>query len=187
MLGLALVATAPEPDEQPGIEWLENPRSLESFRLESVVGEFSNQSLAGRWTIVLFGFLRCPDVCPTSLSELAGLAERLVEEPVGQDFAFVFVSVDPERDSVAELGQYVRHFNSAILGVTGKPGPLAQLADDLGIHFKVTTEDGDYSVAHSVTFSIIDPAGVFRGRFRPGFEVSKLIRNFVAELKEVSA
>lgn len=186
-MGITLALITPEhlkqkTIEQQAIEWLDNPRSLANFSLESEVGEFNKQSLMGHWTIVLFGFLHCPDICPTSLSQLATLAARLAEKPIGSNIAFVFVSVDPKRDSIVEIGRYVRYFNSSILGVTGREEQLTQFARGLGIQFKVSPDDEDYTVAHSITFSIIDPKGAFRGRFSPGFDVSSLVKNFTSTL-----
>jgi protein SCO1/2 len=185
-LGITLAFISPEPDERQTIEWLETPRSVGSFSLETEPGEFDNQSLVGHWTIVLFGFLHCPDVCPTSLSQLATLARSLDGKSLGQDVVFVFVSVDPGRDSVAEVSQYARYFDSSIRGVTGSAEQLAQFAGDLGIQFEVSADNHDYTVAHSITFSIIDPEGVFRGRFRPGFDASDLVRSLTSKLEEAS-
>ena len=181
-LGVALIIFTPEPPEQQPIEWLDNPRSVGRFNLETEAGEFNNQSLMGRWTIVVFGFLHCPDICPTSLSQMEKLADSLAEKSIDKKVTFVFVSVDPRRDSLTEISQYVRHFNSSILGVTGKEDQLSQFASDLGIRFKVSPRDENYRVAHSINFSIIDPKGVFRGRFSPGFDVLNLVRNFTSKL-----
>ena len=160
-MGLALTSLAPKPVRTDTIEWLDNPRELPSFQLESARGDFTNRSLEGRWTILSFGFMNCPDVCPTSLSELSALA-NLAD--------VIFVGVDPKRDSVDELDRYVRNFDTTFQGVTGTEQELRRLADALGIQFKVTGEAEDSAVAHSMTFSIVDPEGLFRGRFRPGFD-----------------
>ena len=183
-LGITLALVTPEPLEPQTIEWLDNPRSLGSFSLETREGEFDNQSLKGHWSIVLFGFLHCPDICPTSLSQLATLDDSLAEESIDQEVNFVFVSVDPGRDSLVEVSQYVRHFDSSIRGVTGKEEQLTQFANGLGVQFKVSPDSDDYKVAHSITFSIIDPEGVFRGRFRPGFDVPNLVGSLTSKLSE---
>lgn len=186
MLGVVIAINAPEPDVQQTIEWLDNPRSLENFSLEDDAVRFDNQSLKGQWTIVSFGFLNCPDICPTSLSQLAKLADRLAQKPMSEELAYVFVSVDPGRDSVTEIAQYVRHFDSSFRGVTGREEQLAALASNLGIQFKVTQNNNDYTVGHSITYSIIDPEGVFRGRFRPGFDLPDLVRGLTSKLVEAS-
>ncbi|NAX45393.1 hypothetical protein CAG70_00010 [Photobacterium halotolerans] len=180
---VALKLNAQQPKTQQAIEWLDNPRSLASFSLESEAGEFTNQSLMGHWTIVLFGFLHCPDICPTSLAQLSRLSAALTENSGKHDVTFVFVSVDPGRDSVAELSQYLQYFDTSILGVTGNEVQLKRFANSLGVRFEVSANKEDYSVAHSIKFSIIDPAGLFRGRFSPEFDTSGLARDLIANLE----
>lgn len=180
---VALKLNAQQPKTQQAIEWLDNPRSLANFSLESEAGEFTNQSLMGHWTIVLFGFLHCPDICPTSLAQLSRLSAALTENSGKHDVTFVFVSVDPGRDSVAELSQYLQYFDTSILGVTGNEVQLTRFANSLGVRFEVSANKEDYSVAHSIKFSIIDPAGLFRGRFSPEFDTSGLARDLIANLE----
>lgn len=175
-LGAVLAFVVPRPAVPQAIEWLSTPRSLAAFRLESDQGAFTHQSLVGRWTIVLFGFLHCPDICPTGLTQMATLAARLAELGDGAEIAFVFVSVDPQRDSVAGVGQFVRHFDASFLGVTGSEAQLARFGKSLGIQFAVSPEPGRYTVAHSLTFAIVNPQGQFAGRFRPGFAADHLAR-----------
>jgi len=185
-LGITLSLVAPDAAQQKTIdlqtiEWLDNPRRTASFKLETVTGDFDNQSLLGHWSIVLFGFLHCPDICPTSLAQLATLAGAINDHPAGRpngnEVNFVFVSVDPGRDSVAEVDEYAQHFDSTIRGVTGAEEQLKKFAKSLGVQFKVSPTEGNYDVAHSVTFSIIDSDGVLQGRFRPGFDVANLVRD----------
>ena len=179
-LGISSTINSPKSHALQPIEWLENPRGLRDFELVTETGVFDKESLLGRWTIVSFGFLNCPDICPTSLSELAALAASLAAEDLDKEVSFVFVSVDPYRDSAMEINNYVRCFSSSILGATGTQGQLEQFSRDLGIQYKVSRDSKNYSVAHSMTFSIIDPAGVFRGRFRPGFDEAMILRSFAA-------
>lgn len=157
-------------DVQP-IEWLKTSRSLPDFKLRTEGGVFDRRSLDGRWSVVLFGFLHCPDACPTGLQQMAKLAAKLSATTGGGDVAFIFVSVDPRRDSAAELAQFVRHFESSIVGVTGSEDQLGILSSSLGVTFKASSVQGNYTVSHSTWFSIIGPDGTFRGRFRAGNNV----------------
>lgn len=186
-LGVVLAFNAPVPHERPAIEWLESPRLLSDFELQTDGGEFTNRSLEGRWTVVLFGFLHCPDVCPISLSQLAELARNLRASPGSQDVAYIFVSVDPGRDSIAEVSEYARYFDPSIRGVVGSEAQLKTFARDLGIQFKVSADDDDYDVAHSITFSIIDPTGQMLGRFRPGCAMPDLMREFALKISSSQA
>mgnify|MGYP000146652258 CR=1 FL=1 len=180
-LGATLSHVATKNEAQQAIEWLDTPRSMEIFSLQTEAGVFNNHSLEGRWTLVVFGFLHCPEICPTSLSQLATLADSLAVENLDTEVSFVFVTVDPERDSLTDVSQYVRHFHSSIRGVSGEAQQLSQLAQGLGIQFMVSPDENSYSVSHSVTFSIIDAEGVFRGRFRPGFDVPNLVKNLTSK------
>ncbi|XOV84188.1 MAG: SCO family protein [bacterium] len=183
-LGTALAALSPAPTSSRPIEWLDSPRALGPFSLQADGGRLDNQTLKGRWHIVAFGFLNCVDVCPTNLAQLAELAEGLAQQSGDHNISFVFVSVDPGRDTVTAITQYVQHFSPAIRGATGTADQLVQFTTDLGIQLRVATEPDEYSVAHSSTFSIIDPEGVFRGRFRPGVDAAQLLRNLTTRLRE---
>ena len=190
-LGLTAVLLAPElvpePEHAQSIEWLNTPRTLSSFDLRTPsdslgIRALNKRSLEGHWSIVVFGYTRCPDVCPTSLAELAILAERL--NPSEVDIEYLFVSVDPQRDSVAVVDQYARYFHSKIRGLTGSSEQLERLTDALRIRVKVDPNSDEYSVAHSSTFSIIGPDANLRGRFRPGFNAEEVTRSFTSFLQQ---
>ncbi len=180
-VGLALAYLSPEPQKRPAIEWLETPRAVAAFSLSDENGLFDERSLKGQWTIVVFGFLHCPDICPTSLAELSRLADLIDDSRVAPELQYVFVSVDPDRDARAELSRYVSAFHQDIRGVTGKVSELRQLTQPLGIQFGIAKTLGHYSVAHSATFSIIDPQGFFRGRFRPGFDQPRVAQELMRQ------
>ncbi|MEM9621659.1 MAG: SCO family protein [Pseudomonadota bacterium] len=164
------------------LEWLDNPRPGQAFSLTTVDGRFDNQALLGQWTVVVFGFLQCPDICPTNLAQLAALEAQMAAEAPSAKLNYVFVSVDPGRDRVTDVHRYAQHFSPAIRGVTGSPTQLTRLARNLGVRYEAV-EGERYTVAHSVTFSIIGPAGALRGRFRPGFDVADLAWRIVARVK----
>lgn len=181
-LGGGLAYFAPVSGNTSEIEWLDRSRSLDDFYLDSAAGSFSNESLAGVWSILAFGFLHCPDVCPTGLSQLAGLSADL-ESSERPQVRFVFVSVDPGRDSIDETNRYAQSFSASFQGVTGDHQQIERLTQSLGIRYKVIPEGGDYSVAHSTTFSIIGPDGSFQGRFRPGFNSEVLAKALNRKMK----
>lgn len=168
VLGLVVAWRLPAAPLRTGLEWLERPRPVPVFALQTDSGAWTRESLKGHWTLVLFGYTRCPDVCPTSLAQLAVLAAAAPRQSV----RYAFVSVDPEHDDPARLGRYARAFSPDFLGATGEPAMLARLAGALGVRFAV---DGS-AVGHSVTVSLIDPAGRMRARLRPGFDVDTVAR-----------
>ena len=90
---------------------------------------FGPDRLKGRWSFLFFGFTHCPDVCPTTLSVLAKVSRELEPDNGRGDGAqFVFVSVDPARDTPARLGEYVAYFDPDFLGVSGPDSALQPLA-----------------------------------------------------------
>lgn len=179
-IGFALAFLNEQPQSQPAIEWLDTPREISSFQLEHEEGVFNQESLKGQWTIVLFGFLNCPDICPTSLSELAKISTHLRSSSVNKKVNYVFVSVDPGRDNLSDMARYLQFFDSSIQGVTGSDAQLENFASSLGARFKVSPNKENYTVAHSVTFSIIDPNGALSGRFRSGFELNRFVKDFLS-------
>lgn len=182
-LGAILAFVAPRPIAPQAIEWLEAPRTVPGFRLESEQGAFANSALSGRWSLVLFGFMHCADICPAGLGQMARLAGGLPDRVGEAEIAYVFVSVDPGRDTPSDMGRFIRHFDPAFLGVTGDEAQLTTLARALGVRFKVSADPDDYRVAHSTGFSIIDPAGHFRGRFRADADMRSVARELTARFE----
>ncbi|MCV6604787.1 MAG: SCO family protein, partial [Porticoccaceae bacterium] len=111
----------------------EKPRIFGDVALTDHNGEpFDNERLKGKWSILLFGFTFCPDICPTALAQLNKMVEPLSEEERA-DLQIVMVSVDPERDTEAVLKQYVPYFNESFTGVTGNPHFIRKLAAELNV------------------------------------------------------
>ena len=116
---------------------------------------FSEKNLAGKPFAIYFGYTRCPDVCPTSLASLARLHRQLGTD--GEKFAIVFVSVDPEHDKPAAIGDYVKLFGAPIIGVTGNDAQLKAIERSYGIYVnKVPQSGGDYLVDHSAAILLMD-------------------------------
>ncbi len=150
------------------VEWLDNSRVIESFTLSTADGAFTEQHLRGQWHLLLFGYTHCPDICPTSLSEIDALVRKM---PVDKRISVVFVSVDAQRDSPAQLARYLRFFNADFVGATGTPQALTPLTDSLGIRFVISGSQEQPEIAHSLTISLVDPSGRLTGRLRPGFNI----------------
>ena len=177
-MGMLAGSLLPQPQSPAGIEWLAEARAVPAFELASAQGRFTQEQFQGRWTFIVFGYMQCPDICPTSLASLAGLSGMLGAAPP----QFVFVSVDPQRDSTTELAEYVAYFDPGFVGATGEADQLLELSRGLGIQFKLAAGESDYLVAHSIIISIIDPAGNLRARLRPGFDVAATAADFSSRL-----
>jgi protein SCO1/2 len=159
-------------------------RPLADFQLQQSDGSpFGNAQLQGRWSVLFFGFRNCPDVCPATLAQLAPVQRQLSAAlPASAVPQFVFVSVDPSRDSGAALTEYVSYFNPALLAVTSAEPGLRRFAEQLGAQYVLQEADseGRYNVDHSADLFLIGPDGMRRGIIRPPFDVAGLIKDFEA-------
>ncbi|QIL90660.1 redoxin domain-containing protein [Microbulbifer sp. SH-1] len=154
---------------------LERPRILDEFELLADTGEqFTTKQLAGRWTLVFFGFTHCPDVCPATLSTLNSFYLTL-DEDTRKDTDILLVSVDPQRDRPQQLHDYVRYFNPEFAGVTGEFLNLKRFANQLNVPFnKVPLEDGNYTVDHGSQVVLINPRGHYHAFFKAPLDPAKM-------------
>ena len=116
---------------------------------------------------VFFGFTHCPDVCPTTLMEAAGWIGAL--GPDAEKLRFVFVTVDPERDTPAVMKDYLSAFSDRIIGVTGEPEKVHAMVKDYKVYSrKVPLEGGDYSMDHTASVLLLDQNGALVGTIATG-------------------
>ena len=181
--GVAIVYLAPEPaysDEELrafGYVAYPQPRAIPGFDLaDASGGRFGPERLRGRFSLLFFGYANCPDICPITMSILAGAEQRLLAagEP---GFQGVLVSVDPERDSAAALAQYVAAFSERFVGVTGPVPRIAAFAKSLHAGFtKAPVADSalGYLMDHSSHVTVIDPDGRHVGFIRSPLDAQKI-------------
>ena len=113
-------------------------------------------------TVMFFGFTHCPDVCPTTLFELAGLIEKL--GPQADKLNYAFVSVDPERDTPQVLHDYIASFDSRIVGLTGSESQMEKMAKEYRVYYqKVPTDAGSYTMDHTATVYLMGPDNKLAG------------------------
>ena len=122
----------------------------------------SLKDFAGKVVVVFFGFTQCPDVCPTSMQELAEVKRSLGAD--GDRLQGIFVTVDPERDTAEVLKAYMGNFDPSFLALRGSPEQLAAVAKDFKIYYKKV--DGktptSYTMDHSAGSYVYDTAGRLR-------------------------
>jgi len=143
---------------------LEAPRQLPDFALLDHRKEmFGPARLQGKWTLLFFGFTNCPDVCPTTLDTLARAVTLLQDLPAAEQPVVTMVSVDPMRDTPEQLAAYVPFFDPGFVGVTGPMDQIMALTRGLGVAFAYTPaadgDSGSYTVEHTASIFLIDPAG----------------------------
>ena len=170
------------PLEISGIYFAE-PKKISNFVLTQQNGHaFTRELLEGKWSFLYFGYTYCPDICPMTLAQLNAVEQRLAQGRLGGDTAFVFISVDPRRDTPERLGQYTAYFNKNFQGVTGTPEELAKLAKQLAIYYKLNDQESkeNYTVDHSSAIVLIDPDASLRAIFTHPEQPDQLVADFKA-------
>ena len=158
-----------------GLFLFATPRALGEFSLVDHNAEpFTHSDLIGHWTLVFFGFTHCPDICPTTMAELAELKAQLADTEA-RDARVAMVSVDPARDKPERLAEYVPYFHSEFLGVTGEFADVLSFAQRLNAPFrKVSKPEGTYQMEHSANVMLINPRGDYHGFFRAPLDIPKM-------------
>ena len=159
-----------------------DPKPLTAFALtDHKTRVFDLASLKGKWTFLLLGFTHCPDVCPTTLAMLARARDRIAKSTAGaESVQFVFVSVDPNRDTASKLRHYVDYFDTTFLGVTGDNAQIANLAGQLGAAYQVTVTPGkeNYPVYHTTAVFLLDPRARYHAVLTPPHDAEVISQRF---------
>ena len=148
----------------PGLLWPE-PKSLGPFSvIDHENNSFTLADLRGKWSLVFFGFTHCPDICPVTLAVM-DQSHRQLERT--RDVQFLFVTVDPERDTSERMEQYLTSFNPEFVGLGGSAEQVAGLTRQVGLaYFPDKTEsEENYLVDHGASLFLVDPLGRLVGIF----------------------
>ena len=152
------------------------------FALENPSGE--RRTLAdfrGKVVVVFFGYTQCPDVCPTTLADLAEVKKRLGAD--GAKLQVIFITVDPERDTAALLSQYVPGFDPSFTGLRGSAEETAATAKEFKVFYQKVpgSTPTNYTVDHTAGAYVFDPQGRIRLFVRHGASVD----DFVADIHQL--
>jgi protein SCO1 len=151
-----------------GVKWLQphvfNGTLLQAttpvadFQLETTAGKSMQLSdFRGKYLLLYFGYTYCPDACPLTLSDLAMMMKQL--GPAAADVQVIFISLDPERDTMAHLASYLPHFHPSFLGMTGSSDEILKAATQFGIFYAKHGEGAGYTIDHTSTIIVVDPEG----------------------------
>ncbi len=174
------------------VKLFDQARVLPSFSLQQSDGTpLIPGELKGHWTLVFLGFTHCPDVCPTTLAQLAQAQRQWAALPDAIRPRVLFVSVDPDRDTPDAIGEYAHGFHRDTLAATADIPALEAFARSLSMVFmKVPAPEGSppgqYSVDHSASLAVLDPQGRMAGVILPPLDPKAIASDLIALTRATS-
>lgn len=156
---------------QSGDKIAEAPFGVPFQLVDQNAQPISEQAFRGKPTALFFGFTHCPEVCPTTLFELDGWLKKV--DPDANGLQAYFVTVDPERDTPAILGQYISNVTDRVTGIAGDPAKIAEVVKGFRVYAKKvpldeSKPDGDYTMDHTASIFLLDADGRFKGTISYG-------------------
>ena len=160
-------------------------RFIKTFSLTDQSGEkVSKESLKNKISFVFFGFTHCPDICPTTLSELSRVYRKL-DAKSQEQIQLILVTLDPVRDTPDKLKTYVEYFEENMLGLTGEFPSIMSLSRNLNIAFKKVPLDDGYTIDHSSQVIILNRYGDYAGFIKAPMPVAALPRIIESTLLKI--
>lgn len=144
----------------------------------------TKQDFLGSWVLLYFGFTHCPDICPDELEKMSAVVSALEQDRSLPKVQPVFITVDPERDTVPALARYVKDFHPRLIGLTGTPEEVKHAGRDYRVYASPgpKDDDGDYIVDHTILIYLISPNGLFLdyyNRMKSQEQITESIRNHI--------
>ncbi len=136
----------------------------------------SDRDFRGKFMLVYFGFTYCPDVCPAGLQVISAALQQL--GPKGEIFAPLFISVDPERDTPADLARYVQSFHPRLVGLTGTAEEIGAVAKAYRVYYKKVKDEKStigYTIDHTSLIYIMDPSGNYVTHFTHATPLDQMV------------
>lgn len=156
------------------------PLPLENFSLiDQHSNPFTLDQLRGKWSFMFFGYTSCPDICPTTLFEMKNVANKFSQENQDNNLQFIFVSIDPERDDVEQLEEYMNHFNQEFIGLTGSQSKIDVLTQQLNVLVVREPSSNDYQFSHTSSIMLIDPKQRWFASFPPPHNDERIAKQFI--------
>ena len=166
------------------VQKIENQDALPGghFRLIKQDGTVFDSEISNKLMLIYFGFTYCPDVCPTTLIKMADVIDRLGDDALQVNS--IFISVDPERDNVEVVNDYVSAFHNQIIGLTGNKEQISNVAGDWGVYYQKEFFDGaeEYTVNHLDIIFLANANGEFIDFFPPKIQsalIVEKVRNLI--------
>lgn len=121
--------------------------------------QVSERDFRGKWLLVFFGYTHCPEVCPTTLSNITEAISQL--GPLATRIQPLFITLDPERDTLPVLAEYAQAFDPSIIALSGGADEIAAAARAYGVYYAKRGASDDYSLDHTATIYVLRPDGAY--------------------------
>jgi protein SCO1/2 len=167
------------------MQWYPMARKIVDFTLTNHHNQpMTNADLKGQWTLAFVGYTFCPDICPTTLAALNQAYPKILASADQQPIKVWFLSVDPKRDTIERLAEYVGFFNPEFIGATAEHKQLYPLVRSMGMMYSMSqsTDDPNYLVDHSGSVVVINPLGQVIGRFKPQHAPGQIAMSDTAQI-----
>ena len=137
--------------------------------------KFVSQTLKNQPSLIFFGFTHCPEVCPTTLSQLSEITDKLKTKIITTNI--VFITLDPKRDTQEHLKDYISNFNENVIGITGNIINIKKLADNWGVFYETINSSKDgYTLNHTATVFMLDKKGNYKGTIAWGENENSIVQ-----------
>lgn len=143
--------------------------------------QVADADFRGKFMLVYFGYTFCPDVCPTTLNEVMKVYGALSSEQQAK-LAPIFITVDPARDTVEQMNQYVTSFSPALIGLTGTPEQIAAAERGYHVYARKSGSDPNYTMDHTSILYLMDPSGKFLRHFNGDAPAQEIAEGLKAAL-----
>ena len=144
----------------------------------------TNRDYEGKWQLVFFGYTYCPDICPTTLNDVALVLDDLGDEAA--ELQPLFITVDPERDTPEVMAEYVSNFDPRIVGLTGTPEQIKHAAQAFRAYYAKVEQNGaadGYTMDHSAFIYLMRPEGAYATHFSPSEDPAAMAEKIRAYLE----
>ncbi|KAL7667735.1 hypothetical protein ACOME3_010435 [Neoechinorhynchus agilis] len=144
----------------------------------------TDNDFKGSWLMIYFGFTHCPDICPEEIEKMVDAVDGVRKADPSIKIAKIFISIDPERDTVEAVREYVRDFASDLIGLTGTEEEVTVVAKRYRVYFKASPKDyeNDYIVDHSIITYLVNPDGEFVDFYGKNVSTKKLEEAILAQV-----
>ena len=137
--------------------------------------KFVSQTLKNQPSLIFFGFTHCPEVCPTTLSQLSEITDKLKTKIITTNI--IFITLDPKRDTQEHLKDYISNFNENVIGITGDIINIKKLADNWGVFYEtINSSKDDYTLNHTATVFMLDKKGNYKGTIAWGENENSIVQ-----------